>query len=146
MNCLTEIKNLKKNKGRRHVLSKCKGRGPQKIFRGLHPHPRTFWGISPRPTVLWRLRRHMPLAPIRFTPGSAPVNVVGSGVLTTCISDHYLVYVCRKFRGSLSAQHKVITSRQMKNFDKDLFLNDLASVDWSAIVYNSDDVDSAVCQ
>ena len=34
----------------------------------------------------------------------------------------------------------------MKNFDKDLFLSDLASVDWSAIVYNSDDVDSAVCQ
>ena len=73
-------------------------------------------------------------------------NVVESGVLKTFISDHYLVYVCRKFRGSLSAKHKVITSRQMKNFDKDLFLSDLASVDWSAIVYNSDDVDSAVCQ
>ena len=73
-------------------------------------------------------------------------NVVESGVLKTCIIDHYLVYVCRKFRGSLSAKHKVITSRQMKNFDKDLFLSDLASVDWSAIVYNSDDVDSAVCQ
>ena len=56
-------------------------------------------------------------------------NVVESGVLKTCISDHYLVYVCRKFRGSLSAKHKVITSRQMKNFDKDLFLSDLASVD-----------------
>ena len=73
-------------------------------------------------------------------------NVVESGVLKTSISDHYLVCVCRKFRGSLSAKHKVITSRQMKNFDKDLFLSDLASVDWSAIVYNSDDVDSAVCQ
>ena len=73
-------------------------------------------------------------------------NVVESGVLKTSISDYYLVYVCRKFRGSLSAKHKVITSRQMKNFDKDLFLSDLASVDWSAIVYNSDDVDSAVCQ
>ena len=34
----------------------------------------------------------------------------------------------------------------MKNFDKDLFLSDLASVDWSAIVYNSDDADSTVCQ
>ena len=71
-------------------------------------------------------------------------NVVESGVLKTCISDHYLVYVCRKFRGSLSAKHKVITSRQMKNFEEDLFLSDLAFVDWSAIVYNSDDLDNAV--
>ena len=73
-------------------------------------------------------------------------NVVEAGVLKTCISHHYLVYVCRKFRGSPSAKHKVITSRLMKNFDKDLFLSDLASVDWSAIVYSSDDVDNAVCQ
>ena len=73
-------------------------------------------------------------------------NVIESGVLKTCISDHYLVYVCRKFRGSLSAKYKAITSRQMKNFDKDLFLSDLAPVDWSAIVYSADDVDCAVCE
>ena len=83
---------------------------------------------------------------IEYIAVSHRSNVVESGVLKTCITDHYLVYVCRKFLGSLSAKHKVITSRQRKNFDKDFFLSDLASVDWSAIVYNSDDVDSAVCQ
>ena len=32
------------------------------------------------------------------------------------------------------------------NLPASFFLSDLASVDWSAIVYNSDDVDNAVCQ
>ena len=45
---------------------------------------------------------------------SNPSNVVESGVVKTCISDHYLVYVTRKFRGSIKANHKVITSRQLK--------------------------------
>ena len=75
---------------------------------------------------------------------SNPSNVVESGVVKTCISDHYLVYVTRKFRGSIKANHKVITSRQMKIFDKDLFLIDLAETDWSAIVCNSDGLDNAV--
>ena len=43
-----------------------------------------------------------------------PRNVVESGVLQTCISDHYVVYVVRKYFGSLKPQHKMITTRQMK--------------------------------
>ena len=99
--------------------------------------------LAPPAFLPWR---HLCSSMIDHIAVSNHFNVVESGVLKTSVSDHYLVYVCRKFRGSLSAKHKVITSRQMKNFDKDLFLGDLASVDWSAIVYNSDDVDSAVCQ
>ena len=75
---------------------------------------------------------------------SNPSNVVESGVVKTSISDHYLVYVTRKFRGSIKANHKVITSRQMKKFNKDLFISDLAETDWSAIVYNSHRLDNAV--
>ena len=71
-------------------------------------------------------------------------NVVESGVVKTCISDHCLVYVTRKFRGSIKANHKVIMSRQMTNFDTYLFISDLAETDWSAIVYNSDGLDNAV--
>ena len=81
---------------------------------------------------------------IDHVPISNPSNVVESGVVKTSISDHYLVYVTRKFRGSIEANHKVITSRQMKKFDKDLFISDLAETDWSAIVYNSDGLDNAV--
>ena len=75
---------------------------------------------------------------------SNPSNVVESGVVKCSISDHNLVYVTRKFRGSVKARHKVIRSRQMKNFDKDLFLQDLAAPDWLSVVNNADSVDEAV--
>ena len=71
-------------------------------------------------------------------------NVVESGVLQTCISDHYVVYVDRKYFGSLKPQHKIITTQQKKNFDEELFLGDLASVDWQAIVSDSERLDDAV--
>ena len=73
-----------------------------------------------------------------------PRNVVESGVQQTCISDHYVVYVVRKYFGSLKPQHKMITTRQMKNFDEELFLGDLASVDWRSIVSDSGSLDDAV--
>ena len=38
----------------------------------------------------------------------------------------------------------MIRSRQMKNFDKDLFLQDLASYDWLGVVNSADSVDEAV--
>ena len=75
---------------------------------------------------------------------SNPSNVVESGVIKCSISDHNLVYMTRKFRGSVKAKHKMIRSRQMKNFDKDLFLQDLASYDWQSIVNNAGSVDDAV--
>ena len=75
---------------------------------------------------------------------SDPRNVVESGVLQTGISDHYVVYVVRKYFGSLKAQHKMITTRQMKNFDQELFFKDLTSVDWQAIVSDSECLDDSV--
>ena len=38
----------------------------------------------------------------------------------------------------------MIRLRQMKNVDKDLFLQDLASYDWLSVVNNADSVDEAV--
>ena len=64
-------------------------------------------------------------------------NVVESGVLQSCISDHYVVYVVRKYFGSLKPQHKMISTRQIKNVDEGLFLSDLASVDWQATASDS---------
>ena len=46
-----------------------------------------------------------------------PRNIVGSSVLQTSISDHYVVYVVRKKFGSLKPQHQMITTRQLKHFE-----------------------------
>ena len=62
------------------------------------------------------------------------------------LSDHYLVYAVRKFCGGLNKQHKVIKTRQMKNFDEELFLADTASVDWQAFLLCSTDINVIVEQ
>ena len=41
-------------------------------------------------------------------------NIVESGVYRVALSNHYLVYSVRKFRGGLKKQDKVIKIRQMK--------------------------------
>ena len=71
-------------------------------------------------------------------------NIVESGVYRVALSDHYLVYAVRKFRGGVTKQHKVIKTRQMKNFDKELFLSDLASVDWQSLLHCSTDINVVV--
>ena len=73
-------------------------------------------------------------------------NIVESGVYRVALSDHYLVYAVRKFRGGLNNQHKVIKTRQMKNFDEELFLADIASVDWQAFLHCSTDINVIVEQ
>ena len=56
-------------------------------------------------------------------------KIVDSGVLKISLSDHYLVFCIRKFRGSLQRQPKLIRSRRMKNFDHVSFLFDLSQID-----------------
>ena len=73
-------------------------------------------------------------------------NIVISGVHPLGLSDHYLVYCIRKFRGSVKKQHKNISTRSLKNFNKTEFLNDLLSVDWKGIVSNTDDINKIVEQ
>ena len=71
-------------------------------------------------------------------------NIVVSGVHHIGMNDHYLVYGVRKFRGSLKKQHKSISTRNMKKFDKTEFLNDLLSIDWKGIVSDTDDINVIV--
>ena len=71
-------------------------------------------------------------------------NIVISGVHPLGLSDHYLVYCIRKFRGSSKKQHKNISTKSLKNFNKTEFLNDLLSVDWKGIVSNTDDINTIV--
>ena len=54
-----------------------------------------------------------------------PNNIVTSGVIKCGISDHYVVYCVRKLMGNLSRSPKIFVSRQLKNFNKAKFLEDL---------------------
>ena len=71
-------------------------------------------------------------------------NIVSSGIHKSCFSDHYLVFCVRKFRGACKKQHKNISTRQMKNFDQNEFVNDLLGVDWRGIVRNTEDINVVV--
>ena len=75
---------------------------------------------------------------------SHPSGIIKSGIIKCSISDHNLIYLTRKFRGSIKTNHKNIKTREMKNFDKDRFLLDLASYDWQGIVNNASSIDHAV--
>ena len=66
-------------------------------------------------------------------------NIVESGVLNIALSDHYMIYCVRKYRGALIGQHKKITTRQMKHFDETS-----SSIDWNLVLQSSTDLDSAV--
>ena len=73
-------------------------------------------------------------------------NIVTFGVHETSISDHYMVYCVRKFRGTSRRQHKNISTRQLKNLNSADFINDILSIDWNGIVSNNDDVNLIVEQ
>ena len=75
---------------------------------------------------------------------SKPENVVASGVLKITFSDHYLVYVTRKFMGSIKQQRKTISTRKMKNFNSENFLSDLEQINWDSIVSSSKSINEAV--
>ena len=71
-------------------------------------------------------------------------NIVEFGVVKTAISDHYVVYSVRKYLGGIKQNHKHIHTRQLKNFNKEGFLADLAAVNWSAILVCSNDLNVIV--
>ena len=61
-----------------------------------------------------------------------PKNMVGTGVIKTCISDHYLIYGVRKFQ-TIKAEPKYIESRNVKRFNAQLFISDLQNAQWDLI-------------
>ena len=73
-----------------------------------------------------------------------PKNVVTSSVFSIILSDHYFVYITRKFMGSTNLQRKTISTRKMKNFNSDNFLSDLGQIDWDSILSSSKDINEAV--
>ena len=84
--------------------------------------------------------------PLDHIARTSKSNIVTSGVYETSISDHYLVYCVRKFRGACKKQHKYITTRQLKHSDEAESINDLLLVDWKAIALNGNDISIIVEQ
>ena len=73
-------------------------------------------------------------------------NIIESGVHKVSMSDHYMVFCVRKFEGALKKDHKVVTTRSMKNFDKDAFLADVADICWEQGLNETDDINVLVTQ
>lgn len=81
--------------------------------------------------------------PTHFTPTSqslidvcitnCPDKIVNSGVIHTGISWHSLVYMTRKTRYERPGMHRIIESRQYKNFDSVGFLEHLEQQPWGTV-------------
>ena len=56
------------------------------------------------------------------------MNNMQSGIFETSMNDHFMVFCVRKFREAQEKNHKVIQARSMKNFNKEAFLADVASI------------------
>ena len=53
-----------------------------------------------------------------------------------------MVFRVRKFEGALKKDNKIVTTRLMKKFDRDAFLNTVAGICWEQGLNETDDVDS----
>ena len=63
-----------------------------------------------------------------------PSHIIKSGIVITGISDHDMVYGMRKISCKTNNAPKIIKSRQLKNYNKDLFKKDLANAYWESIM------------
>ena len=59
-------------------------------------------------------------------------NVLEAGVHKIALSDHYLIFYMRKLNASNASAsgHKTIRTRNMKKFNEEAFLADVAKVSW----------------
>ena len=53
-------------------------------------------------------------------------NILDSGIQKVAASNHYMVFCKRKLNGEVSGGHRMIVTRNMKNFNQEAFLADVA--------------------
>ena len=58
-----------------------------------------------------------------------PQNIIQSGVVKINVSDHYLIFGIHKVQQTKSGP-KYVEDRNMKNFDPNVFLQDLQNIQW----------------
>ena len=63
-------------------------------------------------------------------------NIVDSGVHKVALSDHYMVFCKRKLNDAVSESHTMISTRNIKNFNQEAFLADVAYICWDTVVSN----------
>ena len=71
-------------------------------------------------------------------------NIPISGVHEVSMSDHFMVYCVRKFNGAVEKDHKVIKTRNMKNFNEEAFLADVSGICWDQMLGETDDINVLV--
>ena len=75
---------------------------------------------------------------------ASPRNIVKAGVIPISLNDHVMVVCVRKFEGGIIKDHKTIKTRRMKNFNEQLFLNAVASINWLRALGETDDISRLV--
>ena len=73
-----------------------------------------------------------------------PRNIVKAGVIPVSLSDHFMVFCVRKLEGGVIKDLKTIKTRRMKNLNEQVFLNDVASINWIRALGQTDDINMLV--
>ena len=71
-------------------------------------------------------------------------NVLEAGVHKIALSDHYLIFCMRKLNVSNASGHKTIRTINMKKFNAEAFLADVAKVSWEGIASVTNEIDSMI--
>ena len=71
-------------------------------------------------------------------------NITKSGVHEVSLSDHFMVYCVRRFNGAVEKGHKVIKTRNMKNFNEEAFLADVSGICWEQMLNETGDINVLV--
>ena len=69
--------------------------------------------------------------PIHVTANSSYIicnNIAKAGVIWISLRDHVMVFCVRKFVGGALKDHKTIKTWRMNNFNEQMFLTDVASI------------------
>ena len=69
-------------------------------------------------------------------------RITTSGVISTSISDHNLIF-CIVKSGVPKAPPGIIEGRSYRNYNRDAFLEDLRNIDWNSVTENND-IDSTI--
>ena len=72
-------------------------------------------------------------------------NIIESGVHKVSLSDLNVVFCKRKLNGAVGVGDKLVTTRNMKNFNEKSFLTDISNFCWEELVYRTHNTDTMVC-
>ena len=71
-------------------------------------------------------------------------NILDSGVHKVALSDHYMVFCKRKLNSAGDGSYRMIVTRNMKNFNQEAFLADVACICRETVVSNFGDTNDMI--